>query len=442
MTGFDNMGQFDEPQVPQTGEAPFQPTPTMGTWETPQNVPDPPRPIPPKKEKRLLPLIAVGLCCSLLGGAVGAGAVMLLDKDGDVSAGGGQTAGAGQDTVTMLEGIREQAVIDIVEVPTDEVMTAAEVYAANVSSTVGITTSVTTNYWGYQSTSAASGSGSIISSDGYILTNFHVIEDSDSITVSTYDGQQYDAKVVGYDESNDIAVLKVEAQGLSPVILGDSDKVNVGDDVVAIGNPLGELTFTLTAGKVSAMDREVTFSNNVTMDLIQTDCAINSGNSGGALFNMYGEMIGVTNAKYSGSSGSGASIDNIGFAIPVNSIRSIVESIIEKGYVAKPYLGVTVSDVSEEYQIYGLPQGAAVQAVAEDSPAQASGLKIGDIITQVDDTEITGADALVELIGEHTAGDVLELTVYRRGETVRLTATIQEKIQSATGDHSPAESRR
>lgn len=424
MTEHENMEQFDGAQVPQTN------------WEQPP-APYVPEPVPPKKGRGIGPLIAVALCCSLLGGAIGAGAVTLLDRDDD-----DQQGQDSQDQVTILEGVREDAVIDIVEVPTDEEMSAAQVYAANVGSTVGITTSVTTNYWGYQSTSAASGSGSIISSDGYILTNFHVIEDSDSITVSTYDGEQYDASVVGYDESNDIAVLKVEAQGLRPVILGDSDNLNVGDDVVAIGNPLGELTFTLTAGKVSAKDREVTFSNNVTMDLIQTDCAINSGNSGGALFNMYGEMIGVTNAKYSGSSGSGASIDNIGFAIPVDSIRSIVESIIEKGYVAKPYLGVTVSDVSEEYQVYGLPQGAAVQTVVEDSPAQEAGLKIGDIITQVGDTQITGADALVELIGERAAGDVLELTVYRRGETVRLTATIQEKIQSATGNQSQAESRR
>lgn len=405
-----------------------------------------PAPVPPKKKRGLGAIIAVALCCSLLGGIVGAGAVMLVQKGGeaqklqldeptDSTAGGDKDdqEQAGSDT-TILEGIREEATIDIVQLPTDKLLTAAEVYAANVNSTVGITTSITTNFWGFQSTSAASGSGSIISTDGYILTNYHVVEESDSITVAMYDETEYDAVLVGYDESNDIAVLKVEAEGLSPVILGDSDDLNVGDDVVAIGNPLGELTFTLTAGKVSAKDREVTFSNNVTMDLIQTDCAINSGNSGGALFNMYGEMIGITNAKYSGSSGSGASIDNIGFAIPVNSVWEIVESIIEKGYVTKPYLGVTVGTVSRESQMYGLPQGAAVQGVVEDSPAQKAGLQAGDIITHVGKTQIQTGEQLVDMVAECAPGDVMELTVYRKGQTLQLTATIEEMVQSAVDE--------
>lgn len=153
------------------------------------------------------------------------------------------------------------------------------------------------------------------------------------------------------------------------MVLGDSDNLNVGDPVVAIGNPLGELTFSLTSGAVSALDREITLSSSLTMNLIQTDCAINSGNSGGALFNLYGEVVGITNAKYSGSgSSSEASIDNIGFAIPINQVRSIVESIIENGYIVKPYIGVTVGNVSDEMQSYGLPQGAAVRSVTEDGP--------------------------------------------------------------------------
>ena len=301
-----------------------------------------------------------------------------------------------------------------------------------MNSTVGITTSVTTNFWGYQTTAAVSGSGFILTEDGYILTNFHVIEDSNSITVTAYDGTTYDATVVGYDESNDIAVLKVEAEGLTPVVLGDSDDLNVGDTVVAIGNPLGELTFSLTSGVVSALDREVTMSSGVTMDLIQTDCAINSGNSGGALFNLYGEVIGITNAKYSGSGSSGqASIDNIGFAIPINSVRNIVESIIENGYIVKPYIGVSVTDVSAETQSYGLPQGAAVKEVTEGSPAEQAGLQVNDIITRVGDTEITCSDDLVSLVKECQAGDELVMQVYRSGETLELTVTVAEKQQSA-----------
>ncbi len=294
---------------------------------------------PKKKKKRVLKTISLVLCCAIAGCALGAGGVLIgMNLQPTVE----EPEPAGNVSV-IVEGIRETSKIETAQIDTSKELTPAEVYAANVQSTVGITTSVTTNFFGYQTTSAASGSGFIISDDGYILTNYHVIDDSDSISVALYDGTTYDAKLVGYDESNDIAVLKVEAEGLSPVILGDSDNLNVGDSVIAIGNPLGELTFSLTVGYVSAMDRQVTLSSSMTMNLIQTDAAINSGNSGGALFNLYGEVIGVTNAKYSSSSSSEASIDNIGFAIPMNSIRPIVESIIEKGYVAKPYIGVNIS---------------------------------------------------------------------------------------------------
>jgi serine protease Do len=336
----------------------------------------------------------------------------------------------GSDISGMLEGIRGNSVIDITQIDTSKLQTPAQVYAANVNSTVGITTSITTNYWGYQTTSAASGSGFILSDDGYILTNYHVIESSDSITVSLYDGTSYDAALIGYDESNDIAVLKVAATGLPPVILGNSDNMNVGDSVVAIGNPLGELTFSLTSGSISAMNRTVTMSTGVTMNLIQTDCAINSGNSGGALFNLYGEVIGITNAKYSSSSG-GTSIDNIGFAIPTNHIRSIVTSIIEKGYIAKPYIGISANSVSAEAQRYGLPQGAAVVSIDKDSPAQAAGLKVNDIITHVNGKVITGSSDLVTLVGQSQVGDVLTLTVYRQGVSSELTVTVGEQIQSA-----------
>ena len=405
----------------------------------------PPYPPEPKKDRTGLKIAALALCFSLIGSCLGAGGVLLALKPWEQTVATTQqndpTSPTQGGSTTIWEGNRDNTVIDINTVDTGKLMTAAEVYAVNVGSTVGITTSITTNFWGHQTTSAASGSGFIISEDGYILTNFHVIEDSNSITVSSYDGENYDAKLIGYDESNDIAVLKIEAQGLTPVILGDSDNLNVGDNVVAIGNPLGELTFSLTSGAISAKDRDVTFSGGTTMTLLQTDCAINSGNSGGALFNLYGEVIGVTNAKYS-SSGTEASIDNIGFAIPINSIRQIVESIIEKGYVSKPYMGVSVSDVSESYQIYGLPAGAAVQAVADDSPAEEAGLKIGDIITKAGDTEITCANDLIQVIGGTQIGDNLTLTIYRRGQTLTITVVIGEQIQSATSGSNQQQSQR
>ena len=382
---------------------------------------------PPKKEKKPhigLKITALALCCSLLGGMIGAGGVFLAQK---------MTAPeeSAPESTTMLVGNREVRPVETTAIDTGKLLTPAEVYAQNVNSTVGITTAITTNFWGYQTTSAASGSGFIISKDGYILTNHHVIEDSTSITVSFYDGSSKEAKLIGYDASNDIAVLKVEATDLTPVILGNSNNLNVGDSVVAIGNPLGELTFSLTAGAVSALDREVTISNGTAMRLIQTDCAINSGNSGGALFNLYGEVIGITNAKYSSNSSSEASIDNIGFAIPLNNVRSIVESIIEKGYVTKPYIGVSIQDVSEETQSYGLPKGAAVKGVVEGSPAEKAGLMLNDIITHVDGNEISGSSALVTYVGQCEIGQVLKLTVFRQGQSIQLEITVGEQTQAA-----------
>lgn len=347
------------------------------------------------------------------------------------SAIGNAVFGGSNGGTTVYEGKRPSTVINTASIDTSKQMTAAEVYAKNVNSTVGITTQVTTNFWGYTTQSAASGSGFIYSADGYIITNYHVIESASSIKVTLYDGKSYDAQLVGYDESNDVAVLKIDAKDLTPVTIGDSDNLNVGDSVIAIGNPLGELTFSLTSGTVSALDREVTMSNNVTMELIQTDCAINSGNSGGALFNLYGEVIGITNAKYSGSSGSGASIDNIGFAIPINSVRSIVDSIIEKGYVAKPYIGVMVSDVSDEAISYGTPAGAAVVSVTEGGPAEKAGLQANDIITAVDGKEISGKSGLSSIIADCAAGDKLSLSVYRQGQTLTVTVTVGEQTTSA-----------
>lgn len=394
---------------------------------------------PPRKQKKKhtgIWFLVVALCFSVLGSILGAGGVLMVNHYMESK----ETEELALENVAVvLEGQRESTVIQMAAIDTSKQMTAAEVYAANVNSTVGITTSVTTNYWGFKTTSAASGSGFIITTDGYILTNYHVIEDSDSISVSLYNGSNYDAELIGYDESNDIAVLKIEAENLPPVILGDSDNLNVGDSVIAIGNPLGELTFSLTAGAVSAKDREVTLSSTVTMNLIQTDCAINSGNSGGALFNLYGEVIGVTNAKYSSSSSSEASIDNIGFAIPINSIWNIVESIIENGYISTPYIGVSVLDVSAETLLYGIPAGVSIQSVSENSPAAEAGLQTGDIITEVNGSAVSSSE-LIDLIGNCTVGDQLVMTIYRQSDTLEITVTIGEQIQSALANEEAQQS--
>ena len=394
--------------------------------------PQPSAPVPEQKKKsgKAGKIVALLLACALVGGGSGFGAAALMQKN--AAAQPQSTTQASSDASVMLEGKRQAAALQVASVDTGKVLTPSEVYAQNVNSTVGITTSITTNYFGYQTTSAAAGSGFILTQDGYILTNYHVVEGSNSIKVTTYDGTGYDAQLIGYDESNDIAVLKIDASDLTPVVLGDSDTLNVGDSVVAIGNPLGELTFSLTTGVVSALDRPVTLSTGTTMNLIQTDCAINSGNSGGALFNLYGEVIGITNAKYSSSgSSSEASIDNIGFAIPIDQVRSIFESIITNGYIVKPYIGVTVSDVSSESQSYGLPQGAAVRSVTENGPAAEAGLQENDIITAVNGETITGSNDLVKLVKASAAGDTLELTVYRQGQTTTLTLTVGEQKTDA-----------
>lgn len=367
-------------------------------------------------------VIALAACCSIIGGGLGAGGTFLGMKHFSDSGAAESVSNTAFDSSAVLT--------NTANVKSDSLMTAAEVYEKNVNSTVGITTSITTNYFGYQTSAAASGSGFIISDDGYILTNHHVIEGADSITVTAYDGTKYKAELVGSYAANDIAVLKIDAKNLVPVSLGSSDNLKVGDNVVAIGNPLGELTFSLTSGVVSALDREIT-TNNGTMNLIQTDCAINSGNSGGALFNMYGEVIGITNAKYSSSSSGEASIDNIGFAIPVDQIKNMVSSIIEKGYISKPFIGVSVADVSSEMISYGIPEGAVVKEVTDDSPAKKAGLEINDIITKADDTEITNSSNLVSYVRGLEKGKTLNLTVYRSGETKEIKLTVEETQISA-----------
>ena len=364
-------------------------------------------------------LLVVLLCCCLASAAIGAGSALLITSK--------------QNHIEEADGVLQQnintSIVNTAYSGTNAVLTASEIYARYVNSTVGITTSVTTNLFGRQTTSAASGSGFILTSDGYILTNYHVIEGSSQIAVALYSGASYSAKIIGYDETNDIAVLKIDASDLTPVVVGSSSDLEVGEDVVAIGNPLGELTFSLTAGVVSALNREITVSSGVTMNLIQTDCAINSGNSGGALFNMHGEVVGITNAKYSSS--SGASIDNIAFAIPIDDVYGIVESIIQNRGLIKPFIGVSVTDVSAQMQRYGLPGGAAVQSVSAGSPAEKAGLQTGDIITKVNGADISTANALLKAINGAKAGDIMKLTVYRQGNTREINVTISEKLQTS-----------
>ena len=374
------------------------------------------KPMSPK-QKGAIKIVALCLVCALLGG--------LAQPIYSSLSGGNET--------TIYTGDRTPTQVDTASVDTSKELTTAEIYAKYVNSCVGITVDiVSTNVFGQTVTGAAAGSGFVITEDGYILTNYHVIDGANSIKVTFDNGKEYTATYVGGEEKNDIAVIKVDATGLTPVVIGKSSDMLVGEQVTTIGNPLGELTFSESTGIISALDRSITMSDGRQMNMIQTDCAINSGNSGGALFNLYGEVIGITNAKYSSSSASSeASIDNIGFAIPIDQVRSIFESIITNGYIVKPYIGVTVSDVSSESQSYGLPQGAAVRSVTENGPAAEAGLQENDIITAVNGETITGSNDLVKLVKASAAGDTLELTVYRQGQTTTLTLTVGEQKTDA-----------
>ena len=377
---------------------------------------EPEAPQPPKKEShRGGKLVALSLCCALVGGLVGGGAVYLVDQHSKA-------------TTTVYEGSHDPVAVTVADIHTGKPLTMPEIYAKNVPATVGITTElVTTNFWGQAVKGAAAGSGFVVSKDGYILTNYHVINGATAIKVAFVDGTTYPATLVGGEPGNDIAVLKIDAENLPTVTLGDSDNLVVGEQVCAIGNPLGELTYTFTGGYVSARDRAITMENGEVMNMLQTDTAINPGNSGGPLFNSYGEVIGINTAKYS-SNGSSGSVEGIGFAIPINDVKDMVTDFIEHGYVTgRPSVGVLMDNVSQDATLrYGIPAGAYISAVLPRSCAEKAGLQTGDIVTAVDDTAITSSDQLKSAIKNYKAGDEVTFTVYRDGKNETLHLTLDE----------------
>ena len=313
---------------------------------------------------------------------------------------------------------------------TGKSLTESEVYALAVNSVVGITTEATTNVFGQQAVAASSGTGFILTEDGYIITNQHVVEGADTIKVTLYSGESYDAELVGGDASYDIAVLKIEAEGLQAVSVGDSDTLQVGEAVVAIGNPLGELTFTMTNGIISALNREINTDGNP-QNMIQTNAAINSGNSGGPLFDMDGNVIGVTSAKYSGSTSTGTTIEGLGFAIPINEALRVAYDLVEYGYVKGAYLGISLRDLdSNTASYYSLPVGPRVESVTEGSCAETAGVQVGDIIIGFNGVDVESYNDLAGQLKKVNAGDTVEMVVYRSGEEVTLTVTLDEKPQT------------
>ncbi len=306
-------------------------------------------------------------------------------------------------------------------------LTPSQVYAQNVKSVVAINNQATTNIYGQVTETASSGSGFILTEDGYIVTNYHVIAGASRLTVITADKTEYDATYVGGDESNDVALLKIDATGLPAVTIGSSDDLIVGDQVVAIGNPLGELTNTQTVGYVSAKDRDVATDGRV-ISMIQTDAAINPGNSGGPLFNMKGEVVGITTAKYSGTTSSGASIEGIGFAIPIDDVLPIIEDLQSYGYVTGAYLGVMVRDMDESTaKMFNLPMGAYVESVTEGYCAERAGVQAKDIIIGLGSTEIASRTDLTRALRKLEPGDTTTLTVYRSGQQLSLSITLDER---------------
>lgn len=369
----------------------------------------------PKRKRPLLVALLIVLCCTAT--AVGVSCIWQNQMT--------QMEQAMNDKFAALEQLYKENQSQSVpsqQLPSQGPMTPGQVYAQNVNAVVAVNSYVQSN-GGY---TQSAGSGFVISADGYVVTNYHVIEKATQVEVIPHGGETMKAEVVGADSSNDIALLKVEGENMPFVTLGSSDKLSVGDQVAAIGTPLGELTATLTVGYVSAKDRIVNTDGTV-INMLQTDAAINSGNSGGPLFNMNGEVIGITTAKYSGSSDSGAAIEGLGFAIPMDDVVGILTDLKTYGYVTGAYLGVYVRDVDSSAQSYGLPAGAYIEEAIKGYCAYAGGIKAGDIIVNLGGYDVDSVTTLTRVLRRFKAGETVSVTVYRGGKQVYLSVTLDEK---------------
>lgn len=364
-----------------------------------------------KKELRSMKrTFRIGLAaCALLSGVIGFSAGTLAAKNSKAS--------------VVVQSVERRQNVENVPVTSINIPSVA---ALTQNSVVEIRTeSVSNSLFLRQFVTEGAGSGVIISEDGYIVTNNHVIEDARSILVALHDGTTYEAQLVASDSKMDIGVIKIEASGLTPAILGDSDSLSVGEPVVAVGNPLGQLGGTVTNGIVSALDREIIL-NNEHRNLLQTNAAINPGNSGGGLFNADGELIGIVVAK-----SSGEDVEGLGFAIPINDAKPIIEDLIAQGYVGvRVSLGITALDLTTPQLAaqYGFKTpGVYVQSVIENSSAANGGLQPGDCFVSIDDTAIEAISDITSILNESSVGDQLMITVKRDGKIVELTLTLQEK---------------
>ena len=365
-----------------------------------------------KKEKKNKSKVFWILICALVGFVSGIGGTFLtLQLSGGISSNTDVIYHSVVQTNEDGEAVDEMSTVDVVENVKDSI--------------VEITTSKTeTTVFLQQYVTSGAGSGVVFSDAGLIVTNHHVIDGADEIKVRLTNGDEYDAELIASDAQSDLAVLRIDAENLTPVVLGDSDTLNVGESVIAIGNPLGSLGGTVTEGILSAKDREITIDGQ-SMTLLQTSAAINPGNSGGGLFNSKGELIGVVNAKSSGSD-----IEGLGFAIPINIAKSVVNDLVENGKVSgRITLGITYYEISSITQAmeHGVNVlGLLVSEVTPNSNAAAAGIQVNDVIVEADGEQVTTSDDLRSALSSHKIGDTMTFTVVRDKEYVELSCTLAE----------------
>ena len=334
------------------------------------------------------------------------------------------TQGAYVGSGTKLNIVSSQESSDTTFSDEEDALCLQDIYSSVIDSVVSISSMT--------SSGTSSGTGIIMSSDGYVITNHHVITGALVISVLTNDNQEFEAALVGSDEMSDLAVLKIDARGLQAAEFGDSSKLRVGDSVVAIGDPLGvQLRGTMTNGIISAINRDLTVGDR-TMTLIQTNAALNNGNSGGPLINCYGQVIGINTVKMSSYYSASATVEGLGFAIPISVAKPIIDELIENGYVAgRPAIGISGDSLPSYYRTYyRLPDGVYVTSVNEGSDAKAKGIREGDIVTAINGEKICSIDELNTVKNQYAAGDEVTLTIYRSGAYYEMTVTL---VDQATG---------
>ena len=440
-TGYPNVGssgmntanQYNDPQPePETAYTAPQTDNGAGGATPPVHPVQPQDAQPPKKKKKfngkrvarsavaLVLAAAMGFAGGFVGAKFGGSGKVVIQQVAPSSTANSSDSADSSITAASSSGssLTTEQVADLVS-PSVVVITTEQVVYSQWS------------WYGQNQVESGAGSGVIISSDGYILTCAHVVDGASTITVTIGD-KDYTATLVGEDTTSDIAVIKIDADGLTPATVGNSDSLKVGQSVMAVGNPLGELGGTVTGGMISALNRSVTIqgSSSVnTMSLIQMDASVSPGNSGGGLFNMNGELVGIVNAKSSSSDAEG-----LGFAIPINDAIKVAQELLENGYVTgRPYLGITylaVEDAQTAAQLGVNAYGVYVVEVVKGGPAEKAGLQAGDRIVSVDGTEIASKDDLGTLMQKHAAGDTLSITIARDGQMQTVNVTLGEKTAS------------